>query len=151
MLFHSEENILAVWIADLAFINVYFPCDRKSVQSLNKFAKTCSVLKKVADSASSFGYQFVVAGDFNADLLNSNLRSDMVFQSLSEFKLLDKNRSFSYIHHSESHTIIDHVLCSPKFIGFNCFCSRNRKWYRPPTNFLFVWYLSVTRYFTRES
>jgi exonuclease III len=113
VLFYSEENILAVRIAELVFINAYFPYDRKSIQSLNKFAKTCSVLKKVADSASSFGYQFVVAWDFYADLLNSNLRSDLVFQSLSKFKLLDKNRSFSYFHHSGSHTNIDLVLCSP--------------------------------------
>ena len=109
-LFHSDENLLAVRIGDLILINVYFPCDRKSVQSLNKFAKTCSVLKKVTESASSLGYQFVVAGDFNANLLNSNIRSDIFFESLSELKLVDKKCPFSYINHSGSPTNIDHVL-----------------------------------------
>ena len=102
-LVNSNENLLAVRIADLILINVYFPCGRKSVQSLNKFAKTASPL----------GYQFVVAGNFNADLLNSSIRSDIVFYSLSEFKLVGKNRPFSYIHHSGSLSNIDHVLCSP--------------------------------------
>ena len=64
VLFHSDENLLAVRIADLILINVYFPCDRKSVQSLNKFAKTCSVLKKVTESASSLGYQFCCCRGF---------------------------------------------------------------------------------------
>ena len=113
VLFHSDPNILAVRINDLVIVNVYLPCDRKSVQSLNRFAKTCSVLQKLLESVSNQGYRFLIAGDFNADLLSSNIRSDLIFDSLPQFKLVEKTCIYSYLHHSGSQSNIDHVVCSP--------------------------------------
>ena len=45
ILLQRDANILAIKCSDTAFINIYFPCNKKTVQLLSSFSQTGNRLR----------------------------------------------------------------------------------------------------------
>ena len=111
--FHSDKFILAVRFGNTVLINVYLPCNKKTISALNAYMKASANLKAILASVVSTGYDFIVVGDFNTDITSQSVRSDIVLDAFSAYKIVEKSVDYSYIHQSGSLSNIDHVVSSP--------------------------------------
>jgi hypothetical protein len=75
--------------------------------------KALANLKAILPSAVSTGYHFIVAGDFNTDITSQSVRSNIVLDAFSAYKIVKKSVDYSYIHQSEDLTNINHVVFLP--------------------------------------
>ena len=82
ILLQSDANILAIKCGDTAFINIYFPCNKKTVQSLSSFSQACNRLRTLLSDLSKQNTKWVLAGDMNTDLLSNSDRSEIFLDSL---------------------------------------------------------------------
>ena len=113
ILFHSSDNIMAIRLGHLVFINVYLPCDQKRLASLTKFSNACSSLKTLLCNIEKHGYRWLLIGDFNCDVHSSSTRANLVLDSLPiGYRIVPKALNYSYIHNSGTVTNIDHCICS---------------------------------------
>ncbi|XP_065566258.1 uncharacterized protein LOC136031014 [Artemia franciscana] len=114
ILLQSDANILAIKCGDTAFINIYFPCNKKTVQSLSSFSQACNRLRTLLSDLSKQNTKWVLAGDMNTDLLSNFERSEIFLDSLpGGFHLADKDLLFTCIHNRGGLTSnLDHVIVS---------------------------------------
>ena len=114
ILLQSDANILAIKCGDTAFINNYFPCNKKTVQSLSSFSQACNRLRTLLSDLSKQNTKWVLAGDMNTDLLSNSDRSEIFLDSLpGGFHLADKDLLFTYVHNRGGLTSnLDHVIVS---------------------------------------
>ena len=111
---HCDDNILAIQCDSTDFINVYLPCDRRSIASFTSFAKCCSSLKSLLESLRLKDLNWVLAGDLNCDILGTSDRSILLLESLpSIYHVAVKSLPFTYIHNRGcSKSNLDHVISS---------------------------------------
>ena len=97
-----------------ALINVYLPCDRRSIASFTSFTKCCSSLKSLLESLRLKDLIWVLAGDLNCDILGTSDRSILLLESLpSIYRVTVKSLPFTYIHNRRcSKSNLDHVISS---------------------------------------
>ena len=110
----SDANILAIKCGITAFINIYFPCDKKTAQSLSSFSQECNRLRTLLSDLSKQNTKWVLAGDMNTGLLSNSGRSEIFLYSLpGEYHLADKDLLFTYFHNRGRLTSnLDHVIVS---------------------------------------
>ena len=116
VLFQSDDTFLAVRLGNVVLINVYLPYNDRSIRSLQNFSCACNGLKTLIQKISDNGLHFVIAGDFNTDLVSDNVRNGQLFDSLPAYKIVRKSHDYTYIHHSGSKSDIDHVICSAALV-----------------------------------
>ena len=71
---HCDDNILAIQFESIAFINVFLPCDQRSIASFTSFAKCCSCLNSLLESLRLKDLNLALAGDLNCDILGTSDR-----------------------------------------------------------------------------
>jgi hypothetical protein len=75
--------------------------------------KALANLKAILVSVVSSGYDFIVVSDLNTDITSQSVRSDIVLDAFSAYKIVKKSIDDSYIYQSGSLSDIDHVVSSP--------------------------------------
>ena len=112
--YQSSEHFLAVRLGDSVLINSYLSHNKKSVQSLSSFAKSCDRLQGPTGGTESLGYSWLLVGDLNYNIHISSSRSETLVNALpATNRIINKDCSFSYIHNSGAVSDLDHCECSP--------------------------------------
>ena len=113
--YHESDCYIAIRLANLVLINVYLPCDQKSLRSLTKFTKFCALIKSLLNGIESSGLDWLLIGDLNCNIHSSSVRTELLLDSLpNSYKILKKDASHSYIHNSGSLSDIDHCIVSSR-------------------------------------
>ena len=86
---------------------------KKLIFALNAYMKASANLKAILASVVSTGYDFIVVGDFNTDITSQSVRSDIVLDAFSAYKIVEKSVDYSYIHQSGSLSIV--ILTTSRF------------------------------------
>lgn len=112
-LYDECDYYIAFRLCELVIINVYLPCDRNSLRSMNNFSKACESLKRLLVQIVSDGLNWMVFGDVNCDINSVSSRSTQLLDIFpNDYQILSKDESFSYIHNSGSVSDIDHCIIS---------------------------------------
>ena len=114
MQIYSDANILAIQCNNMAFVNVYLPCNHRNTQSFTAFAKACHKLKSLFIKFADKNVDWILAGDMNTDILTSSDRSELLLDSLpSVYHVAAKNLAYTYIHNRGSvKSNLDHIIVS---------------------------------------
>ena len=109
----SNDHFLAIQLGNTVIINTYLPHNACGIDSMTRFAKACSSLcsgvKQFADSKLTY----LIVGDLNCNNLDSSAGTDCLLDLAPDYKIVPKDQSYTYIHHSEIVSNIDHAICSP--------------------------------------
>ena len=123
-----DDSIIGVTLETENFkvllLNIYLPCDKQSIESVDKYKQALTTLELVIREQSA--NQIVLIGDFNADPSKGRF-----WKLLQEFNqslslvVMDKhfpNGTFTYLCPSKSSTSwLDHIVCTEKVAN----CIRN--------------------------
>ena len=71
-------------------------------------------MKQFADSELTY----LIVGDLNCNILDSSARTDCLLDLVPDYKIVPKDQSYTYIHHSGSASNIDLVICLPSLSIF---------------------------------
>jgi len=85
--------------------------DKKNVTSLNELSKVCSSLKTLLHKQGCL--KFIIIGDIKTDIKLDSVRCMNLLDSLSNYRIITKDLSFSSVHNSGSLSDIDRMICSP--------------------------------------
>ena len=118
ILLQSYASILAIKCGDIAFINIYFPYNKKTLQSLSSFPQACKCLWTLLSNLSKQNTKWVLTSNMNTDLLSNSDQSEIFLNSLpGGFHLADKDLLFIFIHNCGDLTSnLDHVIVSDSIL-----------------------------------
>ena len=115
-----NDHFLAIQLGNTVIINTYLPHNARGIDSMTRIAKTCfplcSAVKQFADSE----FTYLIVGDLNCNILDNSARTDCLLDLVPDYKIVPKDQSFTYIHHSGSVSKIDQVICSPSLSISEC-------------------------------
>jgi len=66
-------------------------------------------VKQFADSELTY----LIVGDLNCNILDNSGRTDCLLDLVPDYKIMSKDQSYTYIHHSGNVSNIGHVICLP--------------------------------------
>lgn len=113
-LVEQQDSFIAVDVYGIVLICVYLPTNYKNDRSERKFNLSCEKLAKCVLRIKQSGHEYLIIGDFNCDLTDTDSpRTQIALGVLPDgFKVVDKDKNFSYCHNSGSVSNLDHVVTS---------------------------------------
>ena len=116
---HAAENLMAIKVGNIVIVNVYFPTNYSDDDSDNRLSKAVIALAKCLKTIMLSKLECIIVRDYHYNLIDdSSSRSQLILSAIeSRYRVLPKDKDFTFVHTSSSVSNIDHVTCTPNVNG----------------------------------
>jgi len=116
---YTAENFVAVRVGNLVIVNIYLLTSDSNKDSVNQFSKAVRAPAKCPDTPSLSKLERVIIDDYSCDLVDDLSPQSQLILSVLEirYRILPKDKYFTFVHTSGSVSNIDPVAGTPNVSG----------------------------------